>query len=108
MRYSRIAIFFMERFRSRRIQFFCSAFPPSAFRTVLDVGGTSQIWHMLDTPYDVTLLNEDPQELETGSVRCVIGDGRNLQFPDRSFDVAFSNSVIEHVGDCCTDRAERK
>jgi len=98
MSYSRFAIFFMERFRRRRIQFFCSAFPPSAHRTVLDVGGTPQIWRMLDTPYEVTILNEDPQELETGSDRCVIGDGRNLQFPDKSFDVAFSNSVIEHVG----------
>jgi ubiquinone/menaquinone biosynthesis C-methylase UbiE len=98
MEYSRIAIFFMERFRRRRIQFFCSAFQPPACRTVLDVGGTSQIWRMLDTAYEVTLLNEDPQELETGSYRCVIGDGCNLQFPDKSFDVAFSNSVIEHVG----------
>jgi hypothetical protein len=98
MKYSRIVIFFMERFRRRRIQLFCSAFPPSACRTVLDVGGTPQIWRLLDTPYEVTLLNEDPRELEAGSDRCVIGDGRNLQFPDQSFDVAFSNSVIEHVG----------
>jgi hypothetical protein len=88
----------MERFRRRRIQFFCSAFPPSACRTVLDVGGTPQIWRMLGTPYEVPLLNEDPQELKTGNNRRVIGDGRNLQFPDKSFDVAFSNSGIEHVG----------
>jgi hypothetical protein len=53
---------------------------------------------MFDAHYEVTVLNEDPQELEAGSDGCVIGDGRNLQFPDKSFDVAFSNSVIEHVG----------
>jgi hypothetical protein len=53
---------------------------------------------MFDSRYEVTVLNEDPRELETGGDRCVIGDGRNLQFPDKSFDVAFSNSVIEHVG----------
>ena len=98
MKYSRIAIFFMERFRRRRIRLFCSAFPPSNYRTVLDVGGTPQIWRMLDTPYEVTLLNVDPRELSTGNDTCVIGDGCNLQFPDKSFDVAFSNSVIEHVG----------
>jgi Methyltransferase domain len=98
MKYSRIAAFFMQKFRKGRIQFFCSAFPPSACRTVLDVGGTPQIWLMLDGSYEVTLLNLDPRELEAGRYQCVIGDGRSLQFPNGSFDVAFSNSVIEHVG----------
>jgi hypothetical protein len=98
MKYSRIAAFFMQRFRKARIQFFYSAFPPTACRTVLDVGGTPQIWRMLNASYEVTLLNRDPRELQTGQYTCVIGDGRNLQFPDKSFDVAFSNSVIEHAG----------
>ena len=96
--YSRFAVFFMRRFRKRRLKFFSSTFPPSACRTVLDVGGTSQIWDMLDESYDVTLLNDDPRELEPSRHRCVVGDGRSLQFPSNSFDLAFSNSVIEHVG----------
>jgi hypothetical protein len=96
--YSRFAVFFMRRFRKRRLKFFSSTFPPSGCRTVLDVGGTSQIWDMLDESYDVTLLNGDPRELEPARHRCVVGDGRSLQFPSNSFDLAFSNSVIEHVG----------
>src|ERR1700761_7963886 len=98
MSYSRVAMFFMERFRRRRMRLFCSAFPTPPYRTVLDVGGTLQIWRLLVVPYEVTILNQDPAELEPGNVGCVLGDGRNLQFPDQSFDVAFSNSVIEHVG----------
>ena len=98
MKYSQIATFFMQRFRKRRTRFFRSAFPPSTFRTVLDVGGTADIWRMLDASYEVTLLNEDPREVATAPYKSVIGDGRSLPFPDKSFDVAFSNSVIEHVG----------
>jgi hypothetical protein len=98
MKYSRVATFFMERFRRRRIRYFCSAFPPGTCRTVLDVGGTPQIWQMLGDRYEVTLLNEDPQEFGTSNATCVVGDGRDIKFPNRSFDVAFSNSVIEHVG----------
>ncbi len=88
----------MRQFRKGRIRFFRSAFPPCSYRTVLDVGGTPQIWDMLDGSYEVTLLNADPRELKSERYKRVIGDGRNLQFPDKSFDLAFSNSVIEHVG----------
>jgi hypothetical protein len=98
MKYSRFAHFFMRKFRKRRVKLFCSAFPPSAYRTVLDVGGTPQIWDMLDGLYEVTLLNDDPRELDPGRYQCVVGDGRRLNLPNDSFDLAFSNSVIEHVG----------
>jgi hypothetical protein len=33
-----------------------------------------------------------------GGIPQVLGDGRQLPFPDQCFDVAFCNSVIEHLG----------
>jgi hypothetical protein len=51
-------------------------------------------------PGRVTLLNtRPPEEALPPNVVSVSGDGRELPFDDASFDVAFSNSVIEHVGD---------
>ncbi len=103
MSYSRVAYFFMGRFRKKRLKMFASAFPPSCCHTVLDIGGTPHIWEMLGRAYEVTLLNNDPKEFGAGGgnydgYTCVVGDGRNLPFPDGTFDLAFSNSVIEHVG----------
>lgn len=73
---------------------------------ILDVGGTRNYWGII--PIDwlrsrnirITLLNMQPlnETLEDDLFVEVIGDGRFLQFPDKSFDICHSNSVIEHVG----------
>lgn len=46
------------------------------------------------------LSNEDAQWLEKAypGLEFVLGDGRNMPFEDNSFDLVFSNAVIEHVG----------
>ena len=66
--------------------------------TVLDVGGASSTWAYLNERCPrVTLLNIRP---EPGAIfPHIVADARSIPFPDKSFDVVFSNSLIEHVGD---------
>lgn len=69
---------------------------------VLDVGGTMHNWQLLppDERPRLTLLNLDarpddlPREFE-----WMQGTALALPFRPGDFDVVFSNSVIEHVGD---------
>ncbi|MGI8602782.1 MAG: class I SAM-dependent methyltransferase [Verrucomicrobiales bacterium] len=77
----------------------------SAATEVLDVGGLAG-WWMAHPPVakSIVLLNLRPlPELPPGSEQyhfhLVLGDGCRLEFADQSFDVAVSNSVIEHLGD---------
>jgi hypothetical protein len=66
--------------------------------TIIDVGGTPFMWQLTDCDPSVTIVNlKVPWPIE-GS-RVVLASGLTLPFGDRSFDVCFSNSVIEHVGD---------
>ena len=70
---------------------------------ILDIGGTQEFWTLMTggDPGDirVTLLNIEHQPVSSSKFVSAVGDARSMpQFPDRSFDVVFSNSVIEHVG----------
>jgi 2-polyprenyl-3-methyl-5-hydroxy-6-metoxy-1,4-benzoquinol methylase len=74
---------------------------------ILDVGGTVEFWKdsgLINASQDIqlTILNMNPMEidLECQNIKTVVGDARNMkEFADGKFDVVFSNSVIEHVGD---------
>ena len=66
--------------------------------TIIDVGGTPFVWRLTDHDPSVTIVNlKAPWPIE-GS-RVVLASGLALPFRDRAFEVCFSNSVIEHVGD---------
>lgn len=70
---------------------------------VLDVGGTVDYWLTMPwqalQPCAITLLNVFPQEAPK-PFTAVVGDARDLsRYPDQSFDVVLSHSVIGHVGD---------
>jgi hypothetical protein len=74
---------------------------PTPQTVLLDVGGNPRIWSLLPEARrpQVIYLNL-PRAFEDGDdrARLVFGDGTRLPFSDRSFDLVFSNSVIEHVG----------
>lgn len=99
------------RFRRRRLALFlelASSFPPPV--TVLDVGGEQRFWevmHLAGNPsFRITLLNITPQSVTHANLNSLAGDAADLsRFSDSQFDVAFSNSVIEHLGS--VDRQQR-
>lgn len=93
------------RFRRRRMARFAREFAITKETTVLDVGGAPETWNLLDIRPRVTLLNTPRTREELAAAKTwVAGDGRCLPFRDRSFDIVFSNSVIEHVGDSESQR----
>jgi hypothetical protein len=89
-------------FRRRRMYRFSVLFSPSADTRVLDIGGTPQTWSTeleAGTQFPVTLLNiRSNFKLDSTRFIAIEGDATNLPFADNAFDIAFSNSVIEHVG----------
>jgi hypothetical protein len=88
-------------FRRRRMRRFAREFRVSSRLRVVDVGGSPFNWSFAPEVPSLVLANlrapGDASSLPDG-VRYVIADGTRLAFADDAFDVAFSNSVIEHLG----------
>jgi SAM-dependent methyltransferase len=94
--------------RRRRMQGLLRRLEIKPGTRVLDLGGSPVIWENVPVPLDITILNLpgsipsfqlDDARTSIHTFHYVEGDACNVhQFPDRSFDIAFSNSVIEHVG----------
>lgn len=84
---------------------------PQKGARIVDLGGTPDLWNLVDHSFDVTLVNLWPDEnwkerqgeedAARPPLQFVRGDATDLTsvFGDMSFDVVFSNSLIEHVGD---------
>jgi SAM-dependent methyltransferase len=66
---------------------------------VLDVGGYLMNWTFVKQKPKLTLLNLTSENHREPGISYVRGNGLCLPFPDKSFDLVYSNSVIEHVGD---------
>ena len=89
-------------FRSKRLNLFKGfvAGLPKPLK-ILDIGGTPEFWKNagLDAAdVEITLLNLALVETDLPNAIIMAGDATDLSvFPDNSFDIAFSNSVIEHL-----------
>lgn len=75
---------------------------PKSTDKILDVGGSVYNWKLIDYRNDVVLLNiltpESKNDELLSNFSFVIGDGTDLKYKDKEFDICYSNSVIEHVG----------
>jgi SAM-dependent methyltransferase len=60
-------------------------------KTAIDIGARFDSWTVVE-PHAADL-----PDVADSRVRCVVGDGCALEFPDASFDTVLSIQVLEHV-----------
>jgi hypothetical protein len=100
----RVKARFQRRFQPERVKLFYDTFDITEDTKVVDLGGTAFFWQLAQAqgrPVPrVTILNilRVPGHLSPCSA-AVIGDAKAAPFDDSSFDIAFSNSLIEHLFD---------
>lgn len=96
-----------NKFRKKRFVLFLKIFD-DIFSTqekvdILDVGGWEIYWKNMGIEkypnLRILLLNLNKQETFLTNISSTVGDGCDMrQFSDKQFNIVFSNSVIEHVG----------
>ncbi len=90
-----------HQFRQKRFQLFLSIIQslPKPI-SILDIGGTLAFWENMgfsEEGVTITLLNLHQQTVDKPGFISVAGDATQLPYADQSFDMVFSNSVIEHL-----------
>lgn len=110
------------RSRRRKFRLFMELLRPTEETTIVDVGvadapfgagqGGAATYNFLEAMYPwraritAVSIDELPRFREAfPEIRTVHADGRDLPFADGEFDVAFSNAVVEHLGDRAAQEA---
>ena len=90
--------------RKKRFQQFLDIIKPQPDEVLLDVGGTPYFWLSFAQPVkriDALNVTDSPWDRDghpRHNIHTSVGDGCALGMPDKSYEIGFSNSVIEHVG----------
>ncbi len=90
-----------SRLRRHRFEALLRAFPDLADMSVVDLGGRPSMWQQLPVrPRRVVCVNFEAHESPGDWLLTVQGDACDFPAIERlgPFDLAFSNSTIEHVG----------
>jgi len=86
-------------FRRRRLETFFELFRVNEGCSILDVGGSPMTWDGSGVERSETILNQRVPLDRASYCKWIECDACDMSIlPDKSFDIAFSNSVIEHVG----------
>jgi len=89
-------------FRKKRFAQFVDRIQPQPYERILDIGGYPATWEghqQIAAQIHIANVHEITPPADPGRFHFHIADGCALPFTDQSFDIVFSNSVIEHVGD---------
>lgn len=88
--------------RQKRLRLLLDCCRPGPSTRILDIGGYVANWEgVAEVASSITLLNLSHPPAQPGQSKrftCAVGDGCRMQYPDQAFDLAYSNSVIEHLG----------
>jgi hypothetical protein len=87
------------------MQRFCHFFRLTEATRVLDIGGDFFNWSLASTMPSLTIVNLYLPRARENNFAWVIADGQHLPFKDGAFDITYSNSVVEHLGDFASQQA---
>jgi SAM-dependent methyltransferase len=99
---------FSHKSRTKKFHLFDSLFCPRPEERVLDIGASGEVFLRYTFedvyPYPSRIIAGGYSPVEVKSARkaypeptYIVFDGCSLPFPDRAFDIVFSNAVIEHI-----------